>query len=368
MAYLGRRGTLVAAIGALATPFVARAQTREKVTFALSYSPMGANGNYLYPAAFLKYWEQDGLDVEVVTTQGTGQVLQLLSAGQVDMGTANPEPYIASRVEHKLPALSVGLMGVVSTWSVGVLPDSPLQDYASLKGKSIGVTSLASGGIYFLKARLIQAGLDAEKDVALVPVGFGASANEAVANRKVDAMLLWRSGFTTVENIGAKFRYLPRAAWEDNVYSLINMASDSMIASRPAMVAKVLKGISKSLDFSAARPEAAAMVFQQAYPASVSRSLDAKTNFANNVRLVEATNADAGIGSDKFPAPPNRIWHQQKDDSWMAIQAYLVQSGLIKEAAQPKTLYTDRFTEAANDYDKKAIREQAMAYAVSIAQ
>ncbi len=365
---MSRRTAVVSIAAAMSAPFVSRAQGREKVTFALSYGPMGANGNYLYPASFLKFWEQDGLDVEVMTTQGTGQVLQLLAAGKIDMGTANPEPFVVSRIEHNLPARSVGLMGVISTWSVGVLPDSPIQDYAGLKGKSVGVTSLASGGIYFLKARLIQAGLDAEKDVKLVPVGFGASANDAVASKKVDAMLLWRSGFTTVENIGAKFRYLPRAPWEDKVYSLINMASDTMIASRPDTVAKVLRGIAKSLEFSAARPEAAAMVFQQAYPASISRSVDPKTNFQNNVRLVQATNTDAGVGSPKFPEPPQRVWHQQADENWMAIQSYLVQTGLIAKPAVPSALYTDRFTEAANAYDKPALRQQAMAYPVSVSQ
>lgn len=365
----GRRTAIsVLAAAAVSAPFVSRGQGREKVTFALSYGPMGANANYLYPASFLKFWEQEGLDVEVMTTQGTGQVLQLLAAGKVDMGTANPEPFVVSRIEHNLPARSVGLMGVISTWSVGVLPDSPIQDYAALKGKSIGVTSLASGGIYFLKARLIQAGLNPEKDVQLVPVGFGASANEAVAGKKVDAMLLWRSGFTTVENIGAKFRFLPRAAWEDNVYSLINMASDTMIASRPDTVAKVLRGIAKCFDFSAARPEAAVMVFQQAYPASISRSVDAKTNFQNNVRLVQATNTDAGIGSPKFPEPPKRMWHSQADANWMAIQDYLVQTALIAKPAAPSSLYTDRFTEAANAYDKLAVAKQAMAYPVSVSQ
>lgn len=363
---LRRRTLLLAAASALAAPAIVRAQTREKVTFALSYGPIGANCNYLYPASYLKFWEAEGLDVEVITTQGTGQVLQLLTAGRVDMGTANPEPYIAARVQNNLPALSVGLMGVVSTWAIGVLPDSPLTSYAELKGKTVGVTSLATGGIYFLKARLIEAGLNPDKDVTLVPVGFGASANEAVSNRKVDAMLLWRSGFATLENVGAKFRYLPRVPWEDNIYSLINMATKTMIAERPQTVAKVLRGISKCFDFSAGSPEAAAMVFQDAYPSAVSRSLDAKTNFANNVRLVEATNADAGIGSPKFPAPPSRVWHQQADDGWNRIQAYLVQTGLIKEPANPAELYTGRFVAEANDYDKGAVLKQAKAYPVRI--
>jgi NitT/TauT family transport system substrate-binding protein len=340
------------------------AQPREKVVFAISYTPITAIASYLYPAKFLKFWEAEGLDVELVPTQGTGQVLQLLASGGADMGLANPEPYVVARIAQNLPARAVGTMGVISTWSVGVLPESPIQDLAQLKGKNIGVTSLASGGVYFLKARLIEAGLNPDKDVTLVPVGFGASANDAVASGKVAAMLLWRSGFVILENIGTKFRYLPRAAWEDDLYSLLNLASSDMIAKRPEVVAKVLRGIAKCFEFSAARPEATAMVYEEAYPSATSRSVDAKTNFENNVRLIKATMTDGGLLAAKFPKPPNRVWGGQTDAGWQLIEDYLKKVGLIDKEVPPSELYTDRFTAAANQFDHAAIRNEAMDYKV----
>lgn len=342
----------------------ASAQERTKITFAISYSPMGAMASYLYPAAILKFWEQEGLDVDLITTQGTGQVLQMLAAGSVDMGLANPEPYIVARSTQNLPARSVGTMGTISTWSVGVLPGSGVTSIEQLKGKSVGVTSLASGGVYFLKARAIESGLDPEKDITLVPVGFGASANDAVVSGKVDAMLLWRSGFTTVENTGTKFRYLPRAEWEDRVYSLLTLASTRLIESRPDVVAKVLRGIAKSFEFAAARPEAAAMIFEQAYPANVSRSVDARTNFQNNVRLVQATLTDGGLMSSRFPKPPARLWGAQGPDNWAAIQDYLIKTGLIKQALSADALFTDRFTTEANQFDHASVVRQAQGVAV----
>ncbi len=340
------------------------AQTREKVTFAISYSPMGAMANYLYPASFLKYWEQEGLDVELITTQGTGQVLQMLAAGSIDMGLANPEPYIVARATQNLPARSVGTMGTISTWSVGTLPNSSITTIAQLKGKSVGVTSLASGGVYFLKARAIESGLNPD-DITLVPVGFGASANDAVVNGKVDAMLLWRSGFATVENIGTRFKFLPRAEWEDRVYSLLTLASAKMIDSRPDVVAKVLRGIAMSMEFSATRPEAAAMVFEKAFPENVSRSVDAKTNFNNNLRLVKATLTDGGLMSERFPKPPMRQWGAQSGDSWSAIQTYMAKAGLIKQELPADALFTDRFTAEANKFDRGAVARQAKTFPVA---
>lgn len=355
-----------AAVMALGMTFAQplHAAERQKVTFAISYTPISALTNYLYPAAALGYWKDEGIDVELVTTQGTGQVLQMLAAGAADMGLANPEPYIVARLQQNLQARAVGTVGAMSTWAVGVKPESPYKSLADLKGKNVGVTSLASGGIYFLKARAIESGLDPDKDINLVPVGFGASANEAYASGKVDAMLLWRSGFVTVENIGTKFRYLPRAQWEDDVYALLTLASDKMIQQKPEVVAKVLRGIAKSFEFTAAHPESAAALFEKEYPASVSQTEDRKKTFQNNLNLIRATMTDAGFYSDKFPKPPARMWGAQAAGGWDTIQDYLIKVKLIDKPLKADELFTDQFTKEANTFDKAAVEKQAKDYKI----
>jgi len=104
-----------------------------------------------------------------------------------------------------------------------------------LKGKTIGVFSLATGGIAFMKSYLRQNGMDPDKDVNLVAVGLGAPPVEALRTNKVQALLFWASAQATFENAGLKLRYLIGSDWRtfpDFTFSRLQKTIDS----DPAMV------------------------------------------------------------------------------------------------------------------------------------
>ena len=63
---------------------------------------------------------------------------------------------------------------------MSVLEDGPIKDVKDLKGKTVGVFSLATGGIAFMKSYMRANGMDPDKDIQLVAVGLGAPPIEAL--------------------------------------------------------------------------------------------------------------------------------------------------------------------------------------------
>ena len=75
-------------------------------------------------------------------------------------------------------------------WEVTVPAGSAVRGIADLKGKKIGVSRLSSGAIPILQAILYGAGLK-QKDVELIPVGFGGPASRAITKGQVDSLFLF---------------------------------------------------------------------------------------------------------------------------------------------------------------------------------
>lgn len=362
---LSMLGTILAAglaASLLMPPQTANADDLKKVKVAMSSAAMSPSYPYLYVAAQLGFWKQEGLDVEILLTQGSAQTIQLLAAGQVSVGLLNPEPVIVARVAKDLPIRSIASIGTIFSWSTAVAPDSPIKSIADLKGKKIGVFNLASGGVFYIKARAIEAGLDPDKDLTFIPVGFGAPAAEALRSGAVDAILLWRAAFAALENAGVALRYLPAAPWEANLYSYIVAANDNAIKSDPDVMVRILRGIAKSSEFAAVNPKAAAQVYREEYPDSINAQVDRRKGFENDVRSVKAQLYDMGMELSSVPKPPNRIWGGQSESNWEFLESYLKRTGQIDMTRPPTDFFTDEFTGRANEYDRGAIDELARQY------
>jgi|RhiMethySRZTD1v2_1073278.scaffolds.fasta_scaffold173470_2 NitT/TauT family transport system substrate-binding protein len=357
---LGRLGVLAGALIALtAAPAHAQAPTLKKVKVAMASATMSPSYPYLYVAQKQGFWKEEGLDVEVLLAQGSAQVIQLLASKQADVGMLNPEPIVVARAKQNLPIKSIATVGAIFSWSTAVPPNSPIKTVADLKGKKVGVFSLASGGAFYIKARAVEAGLDPEKDITLLPTGFGAQATEALRSGAVDAILLWRAAFAALENAGVPLRYLPPAPWETNLYSYIVAANESAINGDPDTIAAILRGLAKASEFTAVAPKAATQIYWQAYPDSINVRIDRKLAFDNDTRSVRAQLYDMGLELDSLPKPPNRIWGGQSESNWAFLQDYLKRAGQIDQTQNAADFFTDRFTAPANAFDKPAVDKMA---------
>jgi NitT/TauT family transport system substrate-binding protein len=184
-----RRTLLAAAALAATAPALVRAQAleRKKVTIAVG----GKNLLYYLPltiAEQLKYFEAEGLDVNIVDFAGGAKALQAVVGGSADVVSgafehtlsmqAKGQPMRAFVLQGRAPQIVLGV-------STKTMPN--FKSIADLKGKKIGVTAPGSSTNAMANFVLAKAGLK-PTDVSYIGVGASQGAVAAIRSGQIDAI------------------------------------------------------------------------------------------------------------------------------------------------------------------------------------
>jgi NitT/TauT family transport system substrate-binding protein len=180
--------TLAAPLAAtLPATVLAQALERKKVTIAVG----GKNLLYYLPltiAEQLKYFQAEGLEVEIVDFAGGARALQAVVGGSADVVSgafehtlnmqAKGQPMRAFVLQGRAPQIVLG----VSTKTM-----ANYKTIADLKGKKIGVTAPGSSTNIMLNYVLGKAGLR-PADVVIIGVGAAQGAVAAMRAGQIDAI------------------------------------------------------------------------------------------------------------------------------------------------------------------------------------
>ena len=215
----------------------------------------------------LGYYKEEGLEI-VASAAGRGGVsaaTQLVASGQQDIGSSSQSGMIARAAEGQDLGLSFFYNQIRDFhYVIGVLPESGIKEIKDLKGKSIGVATLASEGVitgrYFAKA----AGLDPDKDLNFVAIGFGAQALHALKTGQVAAISNLESSFVPLEGMGQKFQYLAIPPGTDNVFGPGLFARRDYIEANRKHLVGVGRAVAKGTLFTLTNPEAAIRIHWRA--------------------------------------------------------------------------------------------------------
>ncbi len=173
----------------IVAPSLARAQTLEKrkVTIAVG----GKNLLYYLPltiAEQLKYFEAEGLEVEVVDFAGGSRALQAVVGGSADVVSGAFEHTLNMQAKGQ-PMRAFVLQGrapqIVLAVSTKTMPN--FKSVADLKGKKIGVTAPGSSTNIMANFVLGKAGIK-PADVSFVGVGASSGAVAAMRSGQIDAI------------------------------------------------------------------------------------------------------------------------------------------------------------------------------------
>ena len=118
------------------------AKSLKPVTIALGTHVVNVTYPWLTLPIALGYWKDEGYDVKIVTTGGSLQGIQQMVAGGVDFAQVNSTGLIQANAENNVAVRGLRGTGVID-WGVGVPQDSSIKTAADLKGKKIGIFSLA---------------------------------------------------------------------------------------------------------------------------------------------------------------------------------------------------------------------------------
>jgi len=288
---------------------------------------------------------------EVAGTSGASENLQLMLAGQITMSTGTQDVAFASIGEgRKLPIVipCVYLRG--NLHRVSVLPDSPIKDYADLKGKKVGVPTLAYGGIGYLKFALRHAGIS-DDDINLVAVGDGQAAAAALTSKRIDALTNADVDVARLQKLGVAVRVLdPPENVRNSKIAYVYMFRKDWYAGHKTEALAILQGLIRSIIVLTENPEAAVKISYFMYPQSVPTGISRDQAVKNEVDVIKLRAPlivrNSG-GTDK--------WCDFTKEAWADFVDILGLKGKV-DASE---VYTDELITKINAFDEDKFRTWA---------
>ncbi|MDR3136526.1 MAG: ABC transporter substrate-binding protein [Coriobacteriales bacterium] len=237
----------------------------------------GLCGSPTYIAKELGFWEEEGIDVELVS--GTFQ--------QQKDGLASGQFLVTNGDFQFFPAVNEGLdINIIGGLHEGCIKllvpgDSPLNSVEDLRGKTIGVDEVGGTPWAITSVALANVGINPSEEAGEVTwAPYDLTVLQEVAERgEVDAIAAWDPFGTQAEKAG--FRVLVDIG-SDSVfagkYCCFLYASHAAITDEPEKVKALLRGWYRAVEWIAANPEEAAEIVtdgssHEAYVASDDKEL-----------------------------------------------------------------------------------------------
>src|SRR6478672_8699939 len=255
MQLISRRGVVG---GALAAPFVIasarRAVAADSVrigkavpnSFAFSTAEIGIDA---------KIWPTENIELAVSAFRGDAQMQQALTAGAIDVALGSG-PGLGFRVKG-VPAIGVAAMyGPPANLALTVLARSAIKSAADLKGKKIGVTTLGSLTDWLTRKLSQQQGWGPE-GIQVLPLGAVPARLAAMERGELDGMVIESATSYELEEQGKGRTITLFGDIEKHFYTHVIYATDDMIAKRPDVLRRFLRGWFKTVAFMKANKDSA---------------------------------------------------------------------------------------------------------------
>ncbi len=307
----------------------------------------------------LGYFKDEGVEAEFVPTAGGSQALLQVAAGNGDIGCISPGNVIAGiQPSVGMQVLSFYNIYYKNIWSVSVMPESPVKSLADLKGKKLGVASMGSSAVLYGKAYLKKAGVEIGKDgTNYLPIGVGAQGATALRGGQVDAVIYWDAMLAKLEVAGLKLRQLPVDPVVASLPDVTLTSTLDTIAKKPKELAGVGRALAKGFVFTQANREAAVRITWKQYPESRPRNMSEADALKNALYVNEAR---MKIWEPRDGAKFGEFLKKDYEN----VVAFAKEYGIVPQAADVPAdkLYSNKFVEEFNKFDREAVKKQAAAF------
>jgi len=293
-----------------------------KVTMILDWLP-NTNHTGLYVARDLGYYEQEGLDVEIIQPS-EGGASQLIAAGQGDFGISYQEEVTVARSQD-IPVVAIAAVIQHNTSGFASPVSKNIKTPRDFEGKTYGGWgSPAEEAI--LKAIMEQDGADFSKVNIL---NIGSSDFFTSVERDVDfCMIYW--GWTGIEAQlrNVDLNYIQMKDWHPalDFYTPVIIASEDQIRNNPELVEKFMRATSRGYQYAIEHPQEAADIMLKAVP-----ELDREMITASQEYLAGEYQADA----------PR--WGEMKASVWKAYADFMFANQLIEKNIDAEKSFTNKF-------------------------
>jgi NitT/TauT family transport system substrate-binding protein len=342
----------VLVLGALAAPAAAELRTVRVGWCARTVSSAAAP---FAIAQKLGWFEKAGIRVELVPLPGSTDCVKLVATRDVQISLPSVEPLAIIRPQGvKAKFFYTAYQGNI--YGIAVPADSPVKTMADLKGKKIGVTSMASAGVVLARALAKQAGLDPDKDISIVVAGEAAQTAALLRSKQVDALSQFDTQYALTSNAGAKLRFLDHPEIRKFPSNGFVALEDYLKTNRADAVA-LARGYAMGTVFAIANPEAAIRILWEVYPQTRALGKDEAAALKDDLLTL-----DARARNWRYEPVGGKRWGDNVEANYRAYLEWLIAQGVVKTRIDVKDLITDELLDDVNKFDAEAIRRDARAF------
>jgi NitT/TauT family transport system substrate-binding protein len=306
-------------------------------------------------AAKLGWFRQEGIEVELVPMSGSTECVKNVAVREIDFALPSVEPLAIGRPQGiKAKVFYTAYQGNI--YGIAVPQDSPVKEFADLRGKRIGVISMGSAGVLVARELASVAGLNPDTDINIVVAGEGAQTAAMVRGGQVDALSQFDTQYAMVDNAGIKLRLLDTRAI-DRFPSNGFLALEETLRSRRKEAVGLTRSYAKGTIFAMANPEAAIRILWEVYPATKPTGKDEATALRDDSKVLQARAQNwrlekAGV----------KRWGESSEANYGAYADFMLRTGIIKQAVTAQELVTNELIEDINKFDPEKIAAEARAY------
>jgi len=300
----------------------------------------------------LGYLRDEGIDLDLQVANGSSAVVQQVAAGNAEIGVIlAPNTLLGFSEGVKYKAFYDFL--TKNSFDVKVIESSPINRPADLKGKRIGTIDLTRGDLPLLRAELQRAGLNPQRDVQVVALGFNMALHaQALKEGRVDALNISWNNSVGVESAGVKLKCVT-CDEEFQLASETTVAPDGIFQQDRRYIIGFGRAMAKATLFAETNPDAAIAIMKKVAPQEQTDPAFTKTFFAAALNIMK-------------PRRPGK-YGLQDIGGWERLQDFMTapvegQPTGLATKVNVNQLVTNELVEEFNKFDVEAVRKQAMEY------
>ena len=251
------------ATAALAGLMAGSASAQEKFKLALNWFPVGDHAAY-WVALEKGYFADEGLDVTLENSKGSGDSIAKVDTGAADAGLADSAVVIASRARGTTVKV-VGMVFDKTPLNVFSSKENPVTSPKDLEGKTIGAPP--GDGQRQMWPAFAKANNIDESKVTWVNIEPTAKI-AALAEKRVDTVADYTTGLPLYEKPMGEGNVV-MMPWADHgfdMYSMAILASEKTMTERPEVLKAFLKAAYMGWRDVLADPDEAMAIFKKRVP------------------------------------------------------------------------------------------------------
>lgn len=296
----------------------------EKVTVVLDWVP-NTNHTGLYVAQDLGFYEEAGLDVEIIQPAEGGSA-SLIAAGQGEFGISYQEEITYARTAAEpLPVKAIAAIIQHNTSGFASPVEKGIVTPKDFEGKKYGGWG-SPAEVAMLSGLMAKEGADFSK---LEMVDLGALDFFAATKSHVDFTWIyygWDGIAAEVNNVPINFILLQDFEENLDFYTPVIIAKEELLSAHPELAEKFLAATSKGYEYAMEKPEEAVKSLLKAAP-----EVDEAIAVASQIYLADQYQAEA----------PQ--WGIMDLQIWSNYAGWMFENGLIESELEAEGAFTNDF-------------------------